>query len=144
MKANLIHSIEICNVWKRYDFCWEKLNPDVNILIGINGSGKTTLFNVIDSVFTADVKRLKTYGVDVKVGINDFVVEYNSKVTINNWPLIGVILLSWSMAFFEYSLQIPGNRIGFQGNGGPFSLVQLKVIQEVITLIIFALKKINE
>ncbi|MDE5638663.1 MAG: ATP-binding protein [Odoribacter sp.] len=81
MKANLIHSIEICNVWKRYDFCWEKLNPDVNILIGINGSGKTTLFNVIDSVFTADVKRLKTYGVDVKVGINDFVVEYNSKVT---------------------------------------------------------------
>ena len=43
------------------------------------------------------------------------------------------------MAFFEYSLQIPGNRIGFQGNGGPFTLVQLKVIQEVITLIIFAI-----
>ncbi len=59
------------------------------------------------------------------------------KIT-NNWPLIGIILLSWSMAFFEYSLQIPANRIGFQGNGGPFSLVQLKVIQEVITLIIFA------
>lgn len=58
---------------------------------------------------------------------------------INNWPLIGVILLSWSMAFFEYSLQIPANRIGFQGNGGPFTLVQLKVIQEVITLIIFAI-----
>ena len=55
---------------------------------------------------------------------------------INNWPLIGVILISWGMAFFEYSLQIPGNRIGFQGNGGPFTLVQLKVIQEVITLII--------
>ena len=46
---------------------------------------------------------------------------------INNWPLIGVILISWGMAFFEYSLQIPGNRIGFQGNGGPFTLVQLKV-----------------
>ena len=58
---------------------------------------------------------------------------------INNWPLIGVILLSWSMAFFEYSLQIPCNRIGFQGNGGPFTLVQLKVIQEVITLIILAI-----
>lgn len=58
---------------------------------------------------------------------------------INNWPLIGVILISWGMAFFEYSLQIPGNRIGFKGNGGPFTLVQLKVIQEVITLIIFAI-----
>lgn len=59
------------------------------------------------------------------------------KIT-TNWPLFGIILLSWGMAFFEYSLQIPANRIGFQGNGGPFSLLQLKVIQEVITLIIFA------
>lgn len=58
---------------------------------------------------------------------------------IDNWPLIGVILISWGTAFFEYSFQIPANRIGFQGNGGPFTLVQLKVIQEVITLIIFAL-----
>ena len=57
---------------------------------------------------------------------------------INNWPLIGVILISWMKAFFEYSCQIPANRIGFQGNGGPFTLLQLKVIQEVITLIIFA------
>ena len=54
---------------------------------------------------------------------------------INNWPLIGVILISWMTAFFEYSCQIPANRIGFQGNGGPFTLLQLKVIQEVITLI---------
>lgn len=56
---------------------------------------------------------------------------------INHWPLIGVILISWFTAFFEYSLQIPANRIGFQGNGGPFTLMQLKVIQEVITLIVF-------
>lgn len=60
------------------------------------------------------------------------------KIT-THWPLFGIILLSWGMAFFEYSLQIPANRIGFQGNGGPFTLLQLKVIQEVITLIIFAL-----
>ena len=58
---------------------------------------------------------------------------------INNWPLIGVILISWMTAFFEYSCHIPANRIGFQGNGGPFTLLQLKVIQEVITLIIFAI-----
>jgi len=52
-------------------------------------------------------------------------------------PLIGVIALSWGVAFFEYCLQVPANRIGFAGNGGPFSLMQLKVIQEVITLIVF-------
>ena len=51
-------------------------------------------------------------------------------------PLIGVIAFSWAIAFFEYSCQIPANRIGFIGNGGPFTLMQLKVIQEVITLVI--------
>jgi uncharacterized protein len=56
---------------------------------------------------------------------------------ISDWPLYAVILFSWGIALAEYSFQIPANRIGFDGNGGPFSLMQLKVIQEVITLIIF-------
>ena len=53
------------------------------------------------------------------------------------WPLILVILLSWGMAFFEYCAQAPANRIGFNGNGGPFNIMQLKVIQEVISLTVF-------
>ncbi|MCM1312752.1 MAG: DMT family protein [Bacteroides sp.] len=55
----------------------------------------------------------------------------------NNWPLIGTILFSWAIALFEYSLQVPANKIGFEGNGGPFNLMQLKVIQEVISLMVF-------
>ncbi len=55
------------------------------------------------------------------------------------WPLILVILFSWGIALFEYAFQVPANRIGFAGNGGPFTLLQLKVLQEVITLIIFTL-----
>lgn len=51
--------------------------------------------------------------------------------------LFVVILLSWGIAFFEYMFQVPANRIGFNENGGPFSLWQLKVIQEVITLTVF-------
>ena len=58
---------------------------------------------------------------------------------IDNWPLIGVILFSWGIALFEYSFQVPANRIGFVDNGGPFNLVQLKVIQEVVSLTIFSL-----
>ena len=54
-------------------------------------------------------------------------------------PLIGVIVFSWAIAFFEYCLQVPANRIGFEGNGGPFNLMQLKIIQEVITLTVFVL-----
>jgi len=56
-----------------------------------------------------------------------------------NWPLIIVILLSWGMALFEYCFMVPANRIGFHENGGPFSLFQLKIIQEVISLTIFTL-----
>ncbi len=54
-----------------------------------------------------------------------------------NLSLIMVILISWGIALFEYMLQVPANRIGFKEYGGPFSLVQLKVIQEVITLVVF-------
>ena len=56
-----------------------------------------------------------------------------------SWPLIGIILFSWGIALAEYSLQVPANRIGFDGNGGPFTLMQLKVIQEVVSLIVFCL-----
>ena len=56
-----------------------------------------------------------------------------------NLGLISIILISWGIALFEYILQVPANRIGFRENGGPFSLVQLKVIQEVITLVVFVL-----
>ena len=52
--------------------------------------------------------------------------------------LFAVILLSWEIAFFEYTLQVPANRIGFKENGGPFSLIELKVIQEVISILVFS------
>lgn len=55
----------------------------------------------------------------------------------SNWPLILVILFSWAIAFFEYCAQVPANRIGFDENGGPFNIMQLKVIQEVISLTVF-------
>ncbi len=51
--------------------------------------------------------------------------------------LLWVILISWGIAFFEYCLQVPANRIGFKAYGGPFSLIELKVLQEVITLLVF-------
>lgn len=56
-----------------------------------------------------------------------------------NWPLFVVILASWGVALLEYCFMIPANRIGYQENGGPFSLFQLKVIQEVITLTVFTI-----
>lgn len=58
-----------------------------------------------------------------------------------NWlpgaSLFLIIIISWGIAFFEYLFQVPANRIGFVDDGGPFTLWQLKVIQEVITLTVF-------
>jgi uncharacterized protein len=54
-----------------------------------------------------------------------------------NLGLVSVILISWGMAFFEYCLQVPANRMGSSVHGGPFSLAQLKVLQEAITLLVF-------
>ena len=53
--------------------------------------------------------------------------------------LIAIVFISWGLAFFEYCFQVPANRLGFIENGGPFSLFQLKVIQEVITLTVFVI-----
>ncbi|MDE6126899.1 MAG: DMT family protein [Muribaculaceae bacterium] len=55
----------------------------------------------------------------------------------SNWPVFAVILFSWGIALAEYCFQVPANRLGFEGNGGPFSLMQLKVMQEAITLVVF-------
>ena len=66
-------------------------------------------------------------------------LKLNQVGVSSHWPLIGVIAFSWAIAFFEYCCQVPANRIGFVGNGGPFSLMQLKVIQEVISLIVFCI-----
>ena len=54
-----------------------------------------------------------------------------------DWPLIAIILLSWGVALLEYLVMIPANRIGSQVMGGPFSLMQLKIIQEAISLTVF-------
>jgi len=56
-----------------------------------------------------------------------------------NAGLISIVLISWGLAFFEYCFQVPANKIGYEGNGGPFSLLQLKVLQEVITLVVFVI-----
>jgi uncharacterized protein len=59
---------------------------------------------------------------------------YGHLKTLNNKPLYLVIVISWGIAFFEYVLQVPANRIGFEY----YSLSQLKIIQEVVTMIVFA------
>lgn len=64
-------------------------------------------------------------------------LKFGTDKMLPKWGLFGIIAISWLIAFFEYCFQVPANRIGSDMHGGPFSLIQLKVIQEVITLLIF-------
>ena len=64
-------------------------------------------------------------------------LKYKEMSWSRNLGLVSLILISWGIALFEYMLQVPANRAGFRELGGPFSLFQLKVIQEVITLFVF-------
>lgn len=66
-------------------------------------------------------------------------LKFKTNTLLPKWGLFGIILISWCIAFFEYCFMIPANRIGFKDLGGPFSLVQLKVIQEVVTIMIFVI-----
>ncbi|MBZ0180396.1 MAG: DMT family protein [Melioribacteraceae bacterium] len=64
-------------------------------------------------------------------------LKFKEIPSFSNLGLFTIVLISWGVAFFEYCFQVPANRIGYNGNGGSFSLVELKVIQEVITLTVF-------
>jgi uncharacterized protein (DUF486 family) len=66
-------------------------------------------------------------------------LKFKSIGWLETLPLIAVIAISWGIAFFEYVFQVPANKIGYEANGGPFTLIQLKVIQEVISLVVFTL-----
>lgn len=86
------------------------------------------------------------YTVLLLIGSNIFMtlawyghLKLNQMKISTSWPLIAVIVFSWGLAFFEYCMQVPSSRIGFKDNGGPFTLMQLKVIQEVISLIVFTI-----
>lgn len=102
----------------------------------------TTDLLVVQSVNAMNPKILTTIGMLIVSNIFMTFAWYGhlklQEMKIStNWPLLAVILFSWGIALFEYTFQVPANRIGFQGNGGPFTLVQLKVLQEVITLVVF-------
>lgn len=66
-------------------------------------------------------------------------LKFSTWKTFEKAGLITLILMSWGIALFEYFFQVPANRIGYSANGGPFSLFQLKVLQEVITLLVFVI-----
>lgn len=64
-------------------------------------------------------------------------LKFSEMKWFNKLGLASIILVSWGIALFEYAFQVPANRIGFKDQGGPFTLLELKVIQEVITLVVF-------
>jgi len=89
METNIIRKIEIKNLWGRYNFCWDSILPDVNILVGINGSGKTTFFNILNALFTSDTKTLKKFEVEINVVAGESEMIYKEGVfSYSNNPFV--------------------------------------------------------
>lgn len=61
---------------------------------------------------------------------------------LKNTGLLGIILISWFIALFEYAFQVPANKFGHLNNGGPFNMYQLKTIQEVVSIGVFILSNV--
>ncbi len=61
---------------------------------------------------------------------------------LKNTGLIGIIAISWFIALFEYIFQVPANRIGHIEHGGPFSMFELKTIQEAVSIMVFVVVNI--
>ncbi len=66
-------------------------------------------------------------------------LKFKEMKWFENLGIVAIVLVSWGIALFEYAFQVPANKLGFKENGGPFSLIELKVIQEAITLIVFVI-----
>lgn len=66
-------------------------------------------------------------------------LRYTSQLGAERFGIIGIVLVSWFVALFEYLFMIPANRIGYTGMGGPFTLFQLRAIQEAVNLIVFTI-----
>jgi len=70
-------------------------------------------------------------------------IAWYGHLRFKDWPLfknsgvLTLVLVSWGIAFFEYVLMVPANRIGAQLTGGPFNMWQMKLIQEVISISVF-------
>jgi uncharacterized protein (DUF486 family) len=64
-------------------------------------------------------------------------IAFKSK--LERYGMIAIVLISWCVALLEYCFQVPANRIGSAEFGGPFTLWHLKVIQEVVSLVVFSL-----
>ena len=66
-------------------------------------------------------------------------LKYKNVSKHEAWGLTAIVLISWGIALFEYFFQVPANRLGYKGTGGPFTLIELKIIQEVISICVFVL-----
>lgn len=82
-----------------------------------------------------DTQALKAIGLLILSNVFMTIAWYGHLRDLKSRPLWIAIAVSWGIAFFEYCLQVPANRAGY----GVFTLPQLKIIQEVITLVVFVL-----
>lgn len=111
---------------------------------------ETTFFDwVLKNLLRITIKKLKMkplYTIGLLIASNLFMtfawyghLQFQKISWLKATGLIGIVLISWFIALFEYMFQVPANRIGHVEHGGPFSLFELKTIQEAVSILVFVL-----
>ena len=102
------------------------------------------MFDVISRRFKIDTIMKGMFTIILLILSNSFMtlawyghLKFAEMKWFSKLGIVSIVLISWGIALFEYMFQVPANRMGYKENGGPFSLIELKVIQEVITLLVF-------
>ncbi len=102
------------------------------------------MFDVISRRFKIDTIMKGMFTIILLILSNSFMtlawyghLKFAEMKWFSKLGIVAIVLISWGIALFEYMFQVPANRMGYKENGGPFSLIELKVIQEVITLLVF-------
>ena len=136
IKRSLFNSMGLCATVVSLGLTFGASAEDT-IKVGIMHSLSGTM--AISETPLKDVALMTIDEINAKGGVLGKKLEPVVVDPASNWPLFAVILLSWGLAFFEYCFMVPANRIGYSENGGGFSLIELKVIQEVVSLTVFTL-----
>ena len=64
-------------------------------------------------------------------------LQFSKLEWFQKWGTLGIILVSWGIALFEYAFMVPANKLGYIEQGGNFNMFELKTLQEVISLSVF-------
>lgn len=138
MEGNIIQRLEIHNLWSKYSYIWDKVNEDVNILVGVNGCGKTTFIHIIKALLTNNTLLFENMDLEsATLTLKETTISYkNNRITLSGNPEIPYLSVSaWDLPVLhqrvlranERPLDAELDLTVYPGEGGRFSFTDYRL-----------------